>query len=183
MIYRLRVILDVREDVFRDIEIDGDDSFEELHNAIIQSFGLDGREMASFYVSDDDWNQGEEIALFDVSDGNGNIKVMGSHRISELLTATHQRMLYAYDFLNIKTFYIEVMSIKEAEEGAVYPLVVYSFGDTPDFTDSDMEEIDDPEALEFDDEDMLDDDFSDDDIFAGDDSFSSEGMYDDDDRY
>ena len=67
MIYRLRVILDVREDVFRDIEIQGADTLEDLHNAIVQAFSLEGQEMASFYLSDEEWNQGEEISLFDMS--------------------------------------------------------------------------------------------------------------------
>lgn len=173
--------MDVREDVFRDIEIEGADTLEDLHNAIIQSFGLDGREMASFYLSDDDWNQGEEITLFDLSEGDKASKVMGKHIIQDILTGTHQRMLYAYDFMNIKTFYVEVMSLSEKEEGTSYPRVVYSFGDTPDFTDTDMEEIDDPDAIEYDD-DMLDDDYTGDDIFNGDDSFSSES-YDSDDSY
>ena len=47
MIYRIRVILDVRDDVFRDIEIQGSDTLEDLHEAIVRSFDLDGREMAS----------------------------------------------------------------------------------------------------------------------------------------
>ena len=72
MIYRIRVILDVRDDVFRDIEIQGSDTLEDLHEAIVRSFDLDGREMASFYLSDDEWNQGEEITLFDLSDGDKN---------------------------------------------------------------------------------------------------------------
>ena len=70
MIYRLRVILDVREDVFRDIEIQGADTLEDLHNAIVQAFSLEGQEMASFYLSDEEWNQGEEISLFDMSVGD-----------------------------------------------------------------------------------------------------------------
>lgn len=173
MIYRLRVILDVREDVFRDIEIDGDNTLEDLHNAIVQSFGLDGREMASFYLSDEEWSQGEEITLFDFSEGEKKAKVMSRHKIIEFLAAPHERMLYAYDFMNIKTFYVEVISIKEPEDGIIYPCVAYSYGSTPEFTDSDMEEIDDPDALDFDDE--FEDE--DDDIFAGDEDFG--GSYED----
>ena len=108
MIYRLRVILDVREDVFRDIEIQGADTLEDLHNAIVQAFSLEGQEMASL-------------------------------RIDEVLKATHQRMLYVYDFMNIKTFYVEVMAITQPMVGVVYPCVVYSYGDTPDYSDADME--------------------------------------------
>ena len=69
MIFRFRVVLDndTKEDIFRDIEIRKTDTFEDLHNSITQSFGFDGSEMASFYLSDDEWNQGEEISLFDLS--------------------------------------------------------------------------------------------------------------------
>jgi len=78
MIYRFRVILDndTEDDVFRDIEIRKTDSLEDLHNTITQSFGFDGTEMASFYVSDDEWNQGEEISLFDMSEGVNEVKLM-----------------------------------------------------------------------------------------------------------
>ncbi len=73
MIYRFRIILDNKseEDIFRDIEIRKTDTLEDLHNAITQSFGFDGMEMASFYLSDDEWNQGEEISLFDMSEAGG----------------------------------------------------------------------------------------------------------------
>ena len=66
MIYRFRVIFDndTDQDVFRDLEIRETDTMEDLHNAIAQSFGFDGLEMASFYISDDNWNQGEEINFF-----------------------------------------------------------------------------------------------------------------------
>ena len=184
MIYRIRVILDVRDDVFRDIEIQGSDTLEDLHEAIVRSFDLDGREMASFYLSDDEWNQGEEITLFDLSDGDKNTKVMSRFRIDEVLTGTHQRLLYAYDFMNIRTFYVEVFSIIPPQDGVEYPRVVLSYGSTPQYTDSDMEEIDDPDAIEYDDEDF-DDGFSErgDDIFAGDEDFGGSYGYDEDDRY
>ena len=66
MIYRFRIVLDAEEDVFRDLELESSSTFEDLHNVIIQSFGLSGHEMATFYVTDDEWNQGEAIALTDM---------------------------------------------------------------------------------------------------------------------
>jgi hypothetical protein len=39
MVYKFRVILDA-EDIFRDIAILADDTLEDLHNAIFNSFGL-----------------------------------------------------------------------------------------------------------------------------------------------
>ena len=66
MIYRFRIILDndTEDDIFRDLEIRDSDTMEDLHNVVTQSFGFDGSEMGSFYLSDDDWNQCEEITLF-----------------------------------------------------------------------------------------------------------------------
>ena len=52
MVYKFRVILDVKEDVFRDIIIQGEATLEDLHNVINQSFGFAGDEMASFYLTD-----------------------------------------------------------------------------------------------------------------------------------
>ena len=63
MILRFRIILDVKEDVLRDIEIEDSATFEDLHHAITQAFGFLGNEMASFYRSDEDWTQGEELPL------------------------------------------------------------------------------------------------------------------------
>ena len=66
-IYGFRVILDYKQaDIFRDIEISSEATFEDLHNSIVQAFALDSGEMASFYKSDEQWTQGEEISLFAV---------------------------------------------------------------------------------------------------------------------
>ena len=54
MVYKFRVILDVKEDVFRDIIIQGEATLEDLHNVINQSFGFAGDEMASFYLTDEE---------------------------------------------------------------------------------------------------------------------------------
>jgi hypothetical protein len=61
MVYKFRVILDAEEDIFRDIAILADDTLEDLHNAIFNSF--DGMEVASFYTCDETWNQEDEISL------------------------------------------------------------------------------------------------------------------------
>lgn len=49
MTYKIRVILDVKEDIFRDIIVNETINLEELHFTIAKSFGFKGQEMASFY--------------------------------------------------------------------------------------------------------------------------------------
>ncbi|MEM0518380.1 IS1096 element passenger TnpR family protein [Aequorivita flava] len=132
MIYRFRVILDTHEDVFRDIEINASASLEDFHNAITQSFGFDGLEMASFYISNDLWEEGEEISLFDVSDEEGGTRVMNETYLEDVVDENSTRLLYVYDFLNMWTFMVELADIAEAETGQIYPNLMYSHGQIPE---------------------------------------------------
>jgi len=132
MIYRFRVILDAKEDVFRDIEIDSDNSLEEFHNTITQSFGFEGQEMASFYISNENWEQGEEIALFDVSEGVESIRVMNETSIDDVTHRDQTRLLYVYDFLSMWTFLVELADIAEGDPAQTYPNLMFSHGEIPD---------------------------------------------------
>ena len=57
---KFRVLLDSKdqEKVFRDILISDSDNFESFYKAIISSFRFEGDQMASFYMSNDDWDKG-----------------------------------------------------------------------------------------------------------------------------
>lgn len=132
MVYKIRIILDAQDDIFRDIEIEADNSLEELHNTITQSFGFLGNEMASFYTCDEEWNQEEEIALFDMSGENEALKLMNETFIEDVLTEKSPKLIYVYDFLNMWTFYVELADIVAREDGRSYPNVIFSFGELPE---------------------------------------------------
>ncbi|HLV62562.1 IS1096 element passenger TnpR family protein [Galbibacter sp.] len=133
MIYKFRIILDAQEDVFRDIAIESTNSMEDLHNAIAQAFGFDGTEMASFYVSDPEWNQGEEIALFDMSEAGNNVRLMNEIIIEDQLDQDNRNLIYVYDFFSMWTFYVELADTTiEREEGVTYPSLLYVHGQLPD---------------------------------------------------
>lgn len=132
MIYRFRAILDHenKEDIFRDIEIRKTDTFEDLHNVLTQSFGFDGSEMASFYVSNDDWHQGQEIALFDMGQ-NEDIRMMNETIIEDVLDEDNTKLIYIYDFLNMWTFLVELGEIVEEAQGTDYPNLLFVCGQVP----------------------------------------------------
>lgn len=134
MIYRFRVILDndTKEDIFRDLEIRETDTMEDLHNIIAQSFGFDGMEMASFYISDDEWNQGEEIAMFDMSEAGNEVKMMSTTIIKDMVHEASTRLIYVYDFLNMWTFFVELAEIVEEAQGSDYPNLMFVKGQVPD---------------------------------------------------
>lgn len=131
MVYKFRVILDAEEDVFRDIAIMQDDTLEDLHNAIINAFGFDGMEIASFYTCDDEWIQEDEIPLFDTGEEAGEMKTMADYPLDSILDSDTTKIIYVYDFLNMWTFFVELAAIEEAEAGATYPDLLFSHGIMP----------------------------------------------------
>ena len=131
MIYRFRIILDTHEDVFRDIEIEEEATLEDFHNAIINAFGFDGNEMASFYLSDGDWNQGEEISQFDLSEGADAIRLMNETSLDSVVSESQTKLIYVYDFLSMWTFLIELGEIAEPEPGRDYPNLMFVHGQIP----------------------------------------------------
>ena len=137
MIYKFRIVLDVNEDdVFRDVEIEEDATFEDLHNSIVQACELDGQQMASFYTSNDAWDQKEEVTLFDMSDDSPKTdeakKIMADWALHELVSEENHKLLYIYDFFSMWTFFVELLQVSEKEVNIEYPRMVASVGLFPE---------------------------------------------------
>ena len=176
MVYKFRAILDVEEDIFRDIAILAEDTLEDLHNAIFNSFGFDGMEIASFYTCDSTWNQEDEISLFDTGDVLGQQKTMSDYQLSDILDKENTKIIYVYDFINMWTFLVELASIEEVVVGNTYPETLFSHGEMPDEAFEKNFEADMHDDIYGEFEDDLDED--DLDMFEGDDSFEEFGTED-----
>lgn len=131
MLYHFRVLIDYEKDVFREIAIRSDQTFMDLSHSIISSFEFKGDQMASFYLSNDDWDKGEEIVQFDMEE-EGASRCMQKTLLSDLLDKKNQKVLYVYDFLRFWIFYIELISFSDIDEKVKYPILVNSIGITPD---------------------------------------------------
>ncbi|MBP6180639.1 hypothetical protein [Flavobacterium sp.] len=174
MVYKFRVILDAEDDVFRDIAILEDDTLEDLHNAIFNSFGFDGMEVASFYTCDETWNQEDEISLFDTGDIPGEQKVMSDYQLSDILDKENTKIIYVYDFINMWTFLVELAAIEDQVLGNLYPETIFSHGEMPDEAMEKSFEADMHEDIYGEFEDDIDEE--DLDMFEGDDSFEDYGF-------
>jgi hypothetical protein len=163
MVYKIRVILNTKEDVFRDIAIDCEANLEDLHNAITNSFGFAGDQMASFYRSDDNWIQGEEHPLFDMEEGGGNGKQMNEVLLEEVFQEESDKMIYVYDFFNMWSFYVELIEAEFDHDNLVLPYLLFSLGIVPSQAPDllfESEDLSDDEEEE-DDFDEFEDDFGD----------------------
>ena len=152
MIYKIRVILNVEEDVIRDIAIENSCTLEDFHNALTNAFGFTGSEMASFYRSDDNWEQGEEFPLFDMSDGLDKKIQMRDKGLDQVLQQPGDKLIYVYDFFNMWSFYVELIDNDLEHSNMELPRLLFSLGTIP----SNAPEI------QFESEDLLDEDFDED---------------------
>ena len=130
--YKIRIILDTKEDVIRTIVVNNNSSLEELHQTISTSFGFNGQEMASFYRTNDDWNQGEEISLFNFEDQEQNNKLMSDVLIGDVINNQNSKLIYVYDFLNMWTFLVQLVEVAEGIKGIDYPNIIFSKGEIPE---------------------------------------------------
>ena len=116
---KLRITLESKEDVIRELIIDENLNLEDLHKSIIKNFQLNKFQMASFYQTDSDLNLGEEISLLDTSEKAGETLVMNQVSISSLINSSDTQLIYVYDFLKMWRFHIQFIENKEEEQDLV----------------------------------------------------------------
>ncbi|SDE11638.1 IS1096 element passenger TnpR family protein [Riemerella columbipharyngis] len=130
MIYKIRVILDSKDNVFRDIEIKEKQTLWNLHNGIRSAFSLQEDELSSFYFSDDEWTEGRGVPLEDMSD-EGDGEVMSDIYMSEAFPEKGSKMLFKYGFLDLWEFYCELLDIQKEKPSVNYPITVFRYGKVP----------------------------------------------------
>ena len=127
--YKIRIILDTEEDVIRTILVDENITLETLHTTIAEAFGFEGFEMASFYRTDEEWNQGEEIPLISMAEA-GEETTMANSYLREIMPFEQSKLIYVYDFLNLWTFYVDVVEIT-TEQSDDLPKTILEVGEVP----------------------------------------------------
>ena len=112
MIYRFTIISDEVDDFVREIQIDPEATFFDFHEAILKSVGYANDQMTSFFICDDDWEKGKEVTLEEMDD-NPEIDswVMKDTAISELVEDEKQKLLYVFDYITERCFFIELSEI------------------------------------------------------------------------
>lgn len=132
---KFRVLLDSehQDKVFRDILISDSDNFETFYKAIISAFRFQGDQMASFYISNDDWDKGHEISLMDMSYDDDSIdaipSVMKHAILKNFIEEPDQKIILVYDFLRMWIFLAELVGYEQ--EDPVEPTVLMAMGMAP----------------------------------------------------
>lgn len=112
MIYKFILISDEVDNFKREIQIDPDSMFIDLHNTIFKSIDYKPVESASFLICEDDWETREIITLSDIDDNpEYDIWLMNNTPINEFLEDEKQRLIHEFDTVNKRYFYLELTEI------------------------------------------------------------------------
>lgn len=131
MIVYLRILSTEKDDFVKEIAIDDNQTFADLHQFIQELLKYDATQMASFFTTDSEWNKEMEITLFDMTDGEStNLRVMQETLITEYIYETGQRLLYVFDFFSERAFFMEV--IKTADGNLEKAMCYRNEGEAPD---------------------------------------------------
>ncbi|MCM1034838.1 MAG: plasmid pRiA4b ORF-3 family protein [Paludibacter sp.] len=131
MIYRFTFLSDEAEHFKRVFEIDSEATFFDLHKVILASAGYSDDQMTSFFICNDRWEKEQEVTLVEMeSNYEYDNMVMEDTRLSELLTETHQKLLYVFDPMFERAFFGELTAM-EAGKYADEAICTLSEGKAP----------------------------------------------------
>ncbi len=112
MIYRFKLVNDEVSNFSREIEIDPDATFMNLRDAVLDSVDFTHDEMDSFFICDEDWTRREEITHVDMgASSDKDTWLMGDTRISEFCEDEGQRLIFVFDYITERCFFMELKEI------------------------------------------------------------------------
>ena len=125
----IRIHLEHKYDVIRDISISSEKTIEDLHFEIIDALKLDKNEMASFYMTNDDFDLLQEIPLFKIDDKENSMLGMNEITVGAVFPEVNSQLLYVYDFLKMWRF--SITFIEESENETTENSCIKSIGEMP----------------------------------------------------
>lgn len=112
----ISIHLEHKEDVIRNIEIPPGNTLEDLHFAIVESLNLNKNEIASFYMTNEDFELIQEIPLYNFDEKDKTMLAMNKIKIASVFPKKGSQLLYIYNFLKMWQFLVTFS--KKSESGS-----------------------------------------------------------------
>lgn len=132
MVYRFKLVSDEVTNFAREIEIDSENTFLQLRNAVLDSVDYSKDELDSFFLCDEDWQREEEITLEDMGTGasDQDIWLMEDTPLSELIEDEGQKLVFVFDYLTERSFFMELKEVIPSRT-LVEPVCTFKRGKAP----------------------------------------------------
>jgi len=112
MIYKFLLISDEQENFVREIEIDAEATFLDFQKAIIKSVKYSEGELTSFFICSDEWEKEQEVMFMEMdTDSSVDTYLMEDTKLEELVEDEGQKLLFVFDLLTERAFFIELKEI------------------------------------------------------------------------
>jgi len=112
MVYKFTILSDEVDNFVRVISIDSEAKFIDLHNAILDAVNFEKNQMTSFFMCSDNWEKGQEVTLVEMdSSSEYDNLVMDKTTLEELLTEENQKLIYVFDMMYDRVFFMELSEI------------------------------------------------------------------------
>jgi hypothetical protein len=132
-LYRFRVYWEEDDLTYRDIEVSSGQTLMDFHLAILKAWEFDGKHTASFFESNDRWDQGRAFAS-DVLVNKKDAPALSMQKapLAALIHTPNQKFVYIYDPAKRWTFLVELIGVtKDENPRKTYPLLVRREGVGP----------------------------------------------------
>ena len=131
MVYKFTILSDESDNFVRVIKIDSEAKFIDLHNAILDSVSYEKNLMTTFFICSDNWEKGQEVTLVEMeSTSEYDNLVMENTSLEELLIDENQKLLYVFDMISERVFFMELTEIIP-RKNLDKPVCITSEGDAP----------------------------------------------------
>ncbi|MCL2511520.1 MAG: plasmid pRiA4b ORF-3 family protein [Bacteroidales bacterium] len=137
-VYIFRVLAEDEESFLREIALSEDNTLLDFHNTLTKSMRLDDKQLASFYLTNKQWEKQKEFTLMDMdvedytaekqNDDMIPIEVMSNVHIGDIVEDPKQRMLYEYGFFQPSLFFISLINTEEADDNTAFPKILQMEG-------------------------------------------------------
>lgn len=145
MVYHFAILSDEVEDFRREIDIDAEATFRELHDALLKTCEYKADQMTSFFLCADDWSKDMEITMVDMFEGETRTDEFGrgaretrvmdrTHLDDVLSTEPGDKLMFLFDPMCERHLYMQVKAV-EAKRHLVVPVVTLSQGKAPKQTE------------------------------------------------
>lgn len=168
MILQFRMLSDENDNFVRDFEVMYDMTLLDFHKFILESLEYSDC-MASFFTADSHWQPLREFTALDMgeSDDENAPLPMEKVLIAQVLRNNRDRLVWQFDMLSERAYYLELTGAKEADPHFEYPRVAFENAPAPDQFDPDAVGADEGSIFDemmgdfsdFDGDDNYDDDF------------------------
>lgn len=135
-VYRFRVAWEDDENVYRDIELIGGQTFRQFNDTILKSYEFDNKHSSAFFESDERWSRNREISSEVASNKKGADRLsMDKTPVPALVDLPDKKFVFVYDPAKNWTFLISLIGINKEENYTLkYPNIAKVEGLAPSQT-------------------------------------------------